>query len=129
MPDKNQLLSSISGGSIMIYDGVECPVKKAFANVAASQTDSSLVTAVSGKSIVVIAVHAHAGATATNLTFNSKGAGAGTAITPAWPIGANGGYIETENRFGWFATNVGEALTATTGAGSTTAILITYIEV
>jgi hypothetical protein len=103
-------------------------IKRAFANVAASQTDSSLVAAVSGKIIEVLAVLGVAGGTATNLTFNSKGAGAGTAISPALANGANGGEVAPFNIAGWFETAIGEALTVTTGAGATTGIIVIYIE-
>lgn len=98
----------------------------AVANVAASQTDSSVITAVTGKKIRVVAVTAIAGGTATNLTFNSKGSGAGTAISPLYANGANGGEVLPFNPMGWFETNSAEALTVTTGAGSTTGILVVY---
>lgn len=99
----------------------------AFANVAQSQTDSSIVAAVSGKVIRVVAATAVAGGTATNLTFNSKGSGAGTAISPLYANGINGGEVLPFNPSGWFETTSGEALTVTTGAGSTTGILVTYV--
>jgi hypothetical protein len=50
-------------------------VKRALANVAQSQTDSSLVTAITGKKIRVLSVYAIAGGTATDLTFNTKPGG------------------------------------------------------
>lgn len=99
----------------------------AFANVAASQTDSSIVAAVAGKVIRVLAVVAVAGGTATNLTFNTKPSGAGTAISPLFANGINGGEVLPFNPSGWFQTNSGEGLTVTTGAGSTTGILVTYV--
>lgn len=100
---------------------------RAFANVAASQTDSSIVAAVSGKVIRVLAMVAVAGGTATNLTFNTKPAGAGTAISPLFANGINGGEVLPFNPSGWFETNSGEGLTVTTGAGSTTGILVVYM--
>lgn len=96
------------------------------ANVAASQVDSSVVAAVSGKRVNVLAVVAVAGGTATDLTFNSKGAGAGTAISCLLANAANGGEALPFNPKGWFTTNVGEALTVTTGAGSSTGIQVVY---
>lgn len=106
-------------------------VKPALANVAASQTDSSLVAAVAGKKIRVLSAVAVAGGTATNLTFNSKGGGAGVAISCLFANGANGGFVlpMSADGSGWFETNTGEALTVTTGAGSTTGILVKYAEV
>ncbi len=100
---------------------------KAFANVAASQTDSSIVAAVTGKVIRVISMVSVAGATATNLTFNSKPAGSGVAISPLFANGANGGEVLPYNEKGWFDTVISEGLTVNTGAGATTGILVTYI--
>lgn len=103
-------------------------VKRAFANVAASQTDSALVSAVAGSSIKVLGLVAKCGGTATNITFNTKPTGAGTAISPLFANGINGDTTlpETENGDGWFETNVGEGLTCTTGAGSATGVLVIY---
>lgn len=106
-------------------------VQRAFANVAASQTDSVIVAATAGTNQVgprirVHAVIGSAGGTATSLTFNSKGAGAGTAISPAFQNGINGGEVLPHCAAGWFETNAGEGLTVTTGAGSTTGVLVLY---
>lgn len=104
-------------------------VKRAFANVAASQTDSEIVAAVAGKVIRVLSVTCIAGATDTDITFNSKPAGAGVAISPLFANVANGGEHLPFNIHGHFQTASGEGLTVTTGAGSTTGVLISYIEV
>lgn len=101
----------------------------AFANVAASQTDSSIVAAVAGKRIRVKAVAFVCGAVATNATFNSKGSGAGTAISPLFANAANGGAVLPYHERGWFETELGEGLSLTTGAGSTTGVLVTYVKV
>src|SRR4051812_41148711 len=71
--------------------GVALTPQPGFANIAASTTDGPIVTAVAGKKIRVIAGVWQAGATATNITYNSKGSGAGTAISPLFAAGANGG--------------------------------------
>lgn len=113
-----------------IYQGTTALTpKRAFANVAASATDSNIVTAVALKSIRVVAAAFMAGGTATNLTFNSKPGGAGTAISPLFASGVNGGAVLPYNPIGWFQTAAGEGLTVTTGAGSTTGIIVNYIEV
>lgn len=104
-------------------------VKRAFANVAASQTDSVLVAAVTGKAIRVISAVWMAGGTATTLVFNSKPAGAGVAISPVFANGVNGGQALQEFQSGWLQTNQGEGLTVTTGAGASTGILVAYTEV
>lgn len=97
-----------------------------YANIAASQTDSLLITAVPGKVIKVTKIAFVTGATATNITLNSKGSGAGTAISCLFANGANGGAVLPDSDDGWFLTNAGEALTCTTGAGSTTGIQMSY---
>lgn len=97
-----------------------------FSNVAAGQTDSSLVAALPNKYILVKGVACVSGATATNVTFNSKGSGSGTAISCLFANGANGGFVLSEADGGWFRTNRGEGLTCTTGAGATSGIQITY---
>jgi len=99
--------------------------KFAFANIAASQTASSLVAAVTGKKIRVLSVYAVAGGTATNLTFNS----ASSAISALFANAANGGEVLPFSPIGWFETVAAEALTVTTGAGSTTGIGVVYVEV
>jgi hypothetical protein len=94
-----------------------------FANVAASQTDASLVAAQAGKAILVVLYRLHTGGVATDVTFNTKGSSSGVAITEKFALGANGGRADGESKdIGHFRTNVGEALTCTTGAGSTTGI-------
>lgn len=99
--------------------------KTAFADVAASQTDSEIVAAVSGKHIRVLAYVIQCGGTATTIVFNT----ASTAITPSFANAANGGSVVPFNPVGWFETNEGEALTVTTGAGSATGVLVRYVEV
>lgn len=115
----------------MVSSGDSTPLSPKFAkaNVSASQTDSVMVTAVSAKKIRVLNYTILVGATATNVTFNSKGAGAGTAISSLKACNANGGIAPGEGILGHFETTSGEALTVTTGAGSSVGIDITYIEV
>lgn len=104
-----------------------CVVKYAKASVAASQTDSSIVTAVAAKKIRVLGVIL-SGPTATSVTFNTKPAGAGTAVSQALVYTANSVACLPPNSLGYFETSAGEGLTVTTGAGGTTAIGIVYIE-
>jgi hypothetical protein len=101
-------------------------VLNAYDTVAASATDSVLVTGITGKKIRVLAILLNQGdTTPSTVTFNSKGAGAGTAISPAFKYAANGG-TSVHNKEGWFETNSGEALTVSTGTGSTTGIVVVY---
>jgi hypothetical protein len=121
------VIASINGSSY--YDGTTALTPAfAFANVAASQTDSSIVTATAAKVIRVLQVAVVAGASDTSITFNSKPAGAGAAISPLFANTANGGEILPFSPIGWFETVVAEGLTVTTGAGSTTGILVAYVK-
>lgn len=133
--DAQGLRSTSTGALWAALDLVNHPmgaatVKRAFANVTTGQTDSVVVAAVTGKKLRVLQAVLVAGATAQPITFNSKGAGAGTAISPLIANAANGGEVLPFSPLGWIETNSGEALTATTpGSGSTTGVLIAYIEV
>lgn len=116
----------LESGYIRI-NGNPIAISRAFANVTASQTDSSIVAAVASKKIRVISYRLHAGGTATDVTFNTKPAGAGTAITEKFALAANGGREGSLNIYGHFETSSGEGLTVTTGAGATTGIGVVYV--
>lgn len=103
--------------------------KTTFANIAASSTDAALITAVPGKALRVQGFIMVTAATATNVTFNTKPSGGGTAISCLFANGSNGGVSAAFNFDGWFTTNAGEGLTVTTGAGSTTGVQVSYIEI
>lgn len=107
--------------------GVLLAPLRTFQNVASGQTDSVIVLATGGKKIRVLQVFALAGGSSTDLTFNSKPAGAGTAISPLMANDIRSGEVLPFSPIGWFETNVGEGLTVTTSAGSTTGILVAYI--
>lgn len=100
--------------------------QNAFDSVAASTTDSVLVAGGAGKIIVTAVFFNEGDTTASAVTFNSKGSGSGTAISPPLKTSANGGVVLPYNPAGWFGTVAGEALTVTTGAGSTTGVIVTY---
>lgn len=103
--------------------------KFAFANISASTTDGSLIAAVTSKKLRVLGVCICTGGTATTITFNSKGGGSGVAISASFANAANRGETLPFSPVGWFETVSGEALTVTTGSGSTTGVQVTYIEV
>lgn len=101
--------------------------RNAFDSIAASQTDSILVAAVAGFKIrVTAALLNHGDTTPSSVTFNSKGAGAGTAISPPLKGPANGGFVVAYEKGGWFETVSGEGLSVSTGAGSTTGVIVKY---
>lgn len=120
---------SVDDGSKIMNGLVPMTPKIAFASIAASQTDSILVPAVSGKRIKIIKGWAQTDATATQATLKSKGAGAGTAIAPPFRNAANlGEVLNGGDAYGWPKTNVGEALAVDTGTGSTTSFWFLYVE-
>ena len=125
----NQMYIKGTDGSIINPASDPGNVTKAVANIASSTTDGAIVSAIANRTIRVVQVACVCGSTATNITFNSKPAGAGTAISPLFANGANGGEILPYNPKGWFDTNQGEGLTATTSSGSTTGILIGYLTI
>lgn len=99
----------------------------AFDAIAASETDSVLVAAKAGKRIRVLAFLINQGDTTPSaVTFNSKGSGAGAACYAPLKAGANGLVVVPELAGGWFATNAGEGLTVTTGAGSTSSVAVVF---
>ena len=131
LPAGTNLLGRISASqeTSTIYNGTTALTPKfAKANVAASQTDANIVSAVTSKKIRVLQMFALAGGTATDLTFNTKPAGAGTAISPLMANTSNGGEVLPFSPIGWMETASGEGLTVTTGTGSTTGILVVYVE-
>lgn len=107
---------------------VRSPELYKLANVAAAQTDSVLIAAVTGKKIRVLALIAVAGGTATTSVFGSKaGAGATTAISPTFALPISGILPMPFTPTGWFETISGEGLVVTTGAGATTGYQIVYV--
>jgi hypothetical protein len=104
--------------------------RNAWEVVSASDDDELLVDAVAGSKIRLMAAFVnHGDTTPSSVTFLSKGDGAGTAISPPFKVTANGGFVLPLNRDGWIETVAGEGLAVDTGAGSNTAILITYTRV
>jgi hypothetical protein len=99
----------------------------AFANVAPSTTDASLVVGSTNRVIRVYAMAAECGATATTITFNTATGGVGgVAISMNFQNPANGGFVLPYSEAGWFQTNAGDYLTCSTGGGSTTGIQLLY---
>lgn len=96
--------------------------------IAASSTDSSVIAAVTSKKLRILAGTIQCGATATSLTLESDDASADTTVFKL-TMGANGGAHLAFCPVGHFETDAGEALIATTDAGSTVQINLTYVEV
>lgn len=94
----------------------------AYADVGASATDTSLVAAQTGKKIRVHAIGLSCGATPSTVVFNTKPAGAGTACGPIF----NNSISLPFNPAGWFETTLSQGLSTSTGAGSTSGVLVVY---
>lgn len=109
-------------------DEEEANIGRAFSNVAASGT-TTVVNAVADKKIRVTGVFALAGSTATALTFKTHVVigGAETAISPVINNAGTAGEVMSFNPQGWMETAAGDALVVTAGAGSTTALIVTYV--
>lgn len=109
--------------------GSKVTLLTAFANIAAASTDAAFIPAEAGKRITILSILAHAaGSVETNVTLNSKGPDAGTAITSTKQISGNGGWSQSRacDTDYLFQTKPGQALTVTTGAGSTVGIDVLY---
>ena len=120
--------SALVTGLVAIAGSGSCLPKFAKADIAAATTDGAVITAVSGKKILVLDFKLSTVTAATTATFNSKPAGAGTAISSVYnaPVGFSGSGF---NQLGHFETNSGEGLTVTTGVGNSVGVQVTYIEV
>lgn len=121
--------NQITTGIVRIFGGGHALPKFAFANVAASTTDESLVAAVSGKKIRVLSVALSCITATTTIVFNTKPAGAGTAISATFTTPTTNVSAIPFSPLGHFETDTGEGLTVTTGAGNPIGVQITYIEV
>lgn len=105
--------------------GVVGPVKHA-AIAAASSGDNTLVAAVSGKTIRVLAVVLVASGGAVSTRFES-GAG-GTALTGVMDIADNGQLVLPYNPAGWCQTAAGALLNLELSAAVAVAGCLVYVE-
>jgi len=121
---------SSGGDTSTIYNGITALTPKFVAISASTSGDNTLVSAVSGKKIRVLALSAVVSA-ATNIYFTS-GAG-GTVIfggsTNKINIAANSGLVLGFNPVGWFETASGQALVVNLSAGNSFSGGLVYIEV
>ena len=120
----DSVAAAAQSDAIMV-GGTACTPKFAFSNVAASTTAGTLVAAVTGKKIRVIGFRLNVAGTATNVTLNSASA----ARTETFQLDARAVWSSGFSQVGHLETNVGEALTVTTGAGSQVGVDVVYIEV
>lgn len=124
-----QLRTLMSDDGAYYVNGTKLTVKRAIATVGASSTDQVVIAGVSAKVLRVLSASILVGISATTITFNTKPVGASTTISPALTFGANGGINVPYDPLGWIETASGDALTATTSAGSSVGVLLKYVEV
>lgn len=111
-------------GPVRTPNGTLLQVKRAWINLAASQTATELVPAAAHAVIRIVALECVTGATPTIITFNSAGVACGPDIY------CNNGEVLPFNPHGWRqGLAINEAITLTSGAGSTTGILVQFIEI
>lgn len=118
-------LGLTASGSVASATGTALTVKYAKAQVAASQTDASLIAAVASKRIRVLGLVVDTAGTATTSVFQSDA----TAISGVFNQAISETVVLPTSPLGYFQTAAGEALKVTTGAGSTTDYTIVYVEV
>ncbi len=99
---------------------VTATVAQSLGNQPVQTPDGANLPAAGQTKYRVLALAVMVGATATTVQFvNSI---TGTALTPAFPCGANGGIVLPYNSYGWFETKLGESIGVTTGAGATAVV-------
>lgn len=106
-----------------------CALKSAVGQYASGTTDGALVSAVTGKIILVLAaMFTNKGAATTAVALRSKPAGAGALISPRFEIVADSNLVIPATQFGYFQTVSGEALTVENN-GDIVDVFVRYIEV
>lgn len=114
-------------GSNQFFDNYSVQVIKRAAIDGATSGDNTLVAAVTGKKIRVLALMAVMTGTAVTIRFES--AAGGTALTGQMQPTQGGGFVMPFNPVGWFETNSGELLNMElSGAQSVDGVLV-YVEV
>lgn len=116
-------------GYLLAPNGQALQIRRAFADVAAGSTDAALIPAEEGMTPRILSLAMVTGGTATTVTLKSKtGEEASVAISPLFANAANGGAVLPFNEHGWFqALQAGDAVTVTTGAGSSTGLLVQFV--
>jgi hypothetical protein len=118
-------LGRTATGTLASSTGAELTVKYAKAQVAAAQTDASLIALVTGKRIRVLGLVIDTAGTATTSVFQSNA----VAISGVFHQSASENVVLPPSPLGYFQTVAGEALKVTTGAGAATDYTIVYVEV
>lgn len=98
------------------------PVKNVYLDTS-SLGSNEVVAAVAGRTINVLSM-----AVISKLANDVKFLSASTQIGATMPLGANGGFVLPFNSYGWFNTNIGEALNINLSVATATGVMITYLE-
>lgn len=118
-------ISEVLTGKIVLPNGQNLQVKRAFVN-AASNATTELVPAVTAGVIRVLSLIMVQGGTAGTVTLKS----ASTAISPIFSNAANGGAVLPFNQHGWFqGVDVNEALNVTVSNSSDCGVIVQFIEI
>ena len=109
--------------------GGACSLKSAVGQYATGTTDGALVSAVTGKIILVLAaMFTNKGTVTTAVALRSKPSGAGALISPRFEIVADSNLVIPATEFGYFQTVVSQALTVE-NTGDTVDVFVRYIEI
>lgn len=101
-------------------------IKRDLQDVAAAQSDVSVIAAVAGRRLRILALVVTADTAATTITFES---GTATGISGTLDVAPNDPLVLPEFQLGWFETAAGEAFTVNTGAGGGVTLQTIYAEV
>jgi hypothetical protein len=93
---------------------------------AATSGDNTIVAAVTGKRICVVAGFWNAAAA---VTVRFESAASGTALTGQMQHAANGGFVLPFNEAGWFETVAGELLNLELSGAVSVDGALTYVEI
>ncbi len=109
------------GGTILDEAGKTRLVRRAFANPSDSGANE-IIEEIAGERIRVLAVHIHAD-DAVDAEFQT----ATTAISPLYPLAANGGFVLPYCQHGWFETAAGEPLNLDLSSAVAVAVTVVWV--
>ena len=116
-------------GKFLLPNGDKVQVKRAFVTATTNAT-TDLVTAVANAAIRVVSGVAISGATAPTVTFKSHDGSTGTAISPAFTLPVNGGFVLPVNLHGWVQTlDINTTLQVAVSSSADVAVIVNYIEI
>lgn len=125
----DSIRTSVKLGEVMLPNGKLVQVKRAFVT-ATSNATTELVPQVADAAIRVLCWLSIGGGTAPTVTLQSYDGSTDTAISPPFPLAANGGFSLAPNPYGWFQTlAINTALRVTVSNSSDVGIIVNYLEI